>query len=464
MKQTLLLILLFLSSLAPAKGKSLEAPTVNKNVELLCIVFRLAGNQEYNLNAFKYYTDRVDHHFSPYQNHELIRFARELKRNKGISYDAVVSMGVALDKGLNPMMDLSTTLPEKRWTKDDALTFIHLLKAFYRDADCKGFFRENEPLFQEMANCFNSIYKSLDLNWFQQFFGAKADESFHLLLSPGCGVHNYGPSYTSLTGKKEVFALLGQWKFDASGIPVYLPENYLPLMVHEFNHSFVNPIMTKQSNAFETSGKTLYKLQEFEMSKQQAYGDWSIMLNEALVRASVIKYFIDHGASETETANRISQEVNNGFLWIKPLVAELKTYDSQRNRYPTLESYLPVLATVYQTYATSITEYDAQRPRVDSIAEFANYATNVIPQLNTITIHFDRPLSGKGYSINYGALGKAAYPQIDSIYYTNANQSVVLNVRLKPETTYQFVLFGKNFKTDKGVALKAFEVAFRTGN
>lgn len=463
MKQHLLLFLLLFCQLATAQKNKDESPYVNKNVELLCIVFRMAGNNEYRENPFKQYTDRVDKHFAAYQNHELIRFARILKREKGITYNAVVGMGVALDNGLNPLMDFSTELPEKRWTKDDAFKFIQLLKSFYQDADCDAFFKENESLYKDLANRFDTTYKALDKNWFQTFFGTKTDDRFHLLLSPGCGFHNYGPSYTDMKGKKEVFAILGSWKLDNSGMPVYMTDDYLPVMIHEFSHSYVNPIMAKQLSLFENSGKTIYKAQEYEMSKQQAYGDWGIMLNEALVRASVIKYFIDHGADESDITSKTTQEIHNGFIWIKGLVAELKKYDSQRPLYPTLESYLPQLATAYSTYANSIVQYDSIRPKVQSIREFPNFSSNVSPLLKTITIQFDQPLAGPGYSINYGSLGKSCFPQMDSIRYTDSRKAIVLDVRLQPKTTYQFILTGKNFKSEKGLGLKTYEVGFKTG-
>ena len=48
---------------------NLEKPAVEKNTELLSIVFRLAGRQEYSSKQFKLYTDRIDQHFEQYKNH-----------------------------------------------------------------------------------------------------------------------------------------------------------------------------------------------------------------------------------------------------------------------------------------------------------------------------------------------------------------------------------------------------------
>lgn len=462
MKKLILLVLIVLSLKNYAQEKQLiEAPKVDKRVELLSIVFRLAGNKEYNATFFKNYTDKIETHFNEFKEHELIKFAKELRKNKGISYDAVVSMAIILDNNLNPLIDFSTTLPEKRWNKGDANKFIRLLKEFYKDSECEEFFIENEELFQEVANRFSPVYKTLDLDWYQSFYGKKAEENFNIIISPSCGGGNYGPSYTLPNAKKEVFAIMGTWKVDESGMPVYEKDEYLPTILHEFSHSFVNPLLAKHNESFKENGKNIYKAVGYEMN-QQAYGNWQTMLNEALVRASVIKYFIDHDASEAKIQKMLNIESNKGFIWIKGLVAELRKYDNQRSEYPTLESYIHNLSLAYKGFAEKISQFDAQRPKVETISEFKNNDSNVDSKIKTITINFDRPLAGKGYSVNYGRKGKSAFPKLDNISYSNDNKSVVMEVQLSSDIEYQFVLTGKNFKTEQGVPLKTYEVNFKT--
>jgi len=449
---TLSLIILSLQNFAQVKQLT-EVPKVDRRIELLSIVFRLAGNKEYNATFFKKYTDKVESHFMPNKEHEIIQFARELRVNKRISYDAVMSMAIMLDKDLNPLIDFSITQPE-RWSKDDAIKFVKLLKKFYKDAKCKEFFNDNEALFQEVETRFRPVYDKLDLNWYHSFYGEKGNENFTIIVSIGCGTQNYGPSYMLPNSEKKAFAILGTWKVDESGMPVYNQSEYLPTILHEFNHSYVNPLLAKHNESFEESGKEIYKVVEHEMS-QQAYSNWQIMLNEALVRASVIKYFIDHGASESEIQMMLNNEINKGFLWMNGLVDELKKYGNQRNNYPTLESYIPNLSHAYKTF-------DVQRPKVESITEFANNDTNVSPQLKTITINFDKTLSGNGYSMNYGKQGQQTFPKMGKVYFTNNNMSVVIEVQLIPNQEYQFVLTDKRFKTPAGIGLETYEVNFKT--
>jgi hypothetical protein len=69
--------------------------------------------------------------------------------------------------------------------------------------------------------------------------------------------------------------------------------------------------------------------------------------------------------------------VSPGNLWIKGLVDELKRYDNQRNIYPTHESYIPNLSSAYKTFAEKVSQFDAQRPKVESITEFTNNDVSV---------------------------------------------------------------------------------------
>jgi len=43
-----------------------------------------------------------------------------------------------------------------------------------------------------------------------------------------------------------------------------------------------------------------------------------------------------------------------GFFWIEELVEELENYDKQRDKYPTLESYMPKLAEAYKNWAENM--------------------------------------------------------------------------------------------------------------
>ena len=61
-----------------------EAPritvTVDPRVELLSVIFRLAGNPEYSQGKIPSYTQDADHHFSPFR---LAFSARSFRQSTG---------------------------------------------------------------------------------------------------------------------------------------------------------------------------------------------------------------------------------------------------------------------------------------------------------------------------------------------------------------------------------------------
>ena len=113
----------------------LSPPVADRRIELLSIVFRLAGADEYNNEAFKSYTNAIHRHFDPYKDHPLIKKAMQLRNKKGIGFDAVMAMAIHLSQPpeLEPLVPFSDKIPEPRWGKKTAMEFIILLRQFYTD-------------------------------------------------------------------------------------------------------------------------------------------------------------------------------------------------------------------------------------------------------------------------------------------------------------------------------------------
>lgn len=464
MRQTVFAILAILISYTGCSQNNsviMDKPKVDERIELLSIVARLAGYEEYNKKDFKLYTDRIEKHFSPYKDHEVIQFAKKIRNENGIGYDAVMAMAVYLDENLDARTGFTDVIPEQRWGKDNAYEFVRLLKDFYKEAKCKEFFDNNKDLYKEASNRFLPIYEYIDLDWYSTFYGEKPSEKFIIVNGLANGGNNYGSSYKVPNQQKEVYAIMGAWTVDSLGMVVFNADNYFPILLHEFNHSFVNHLLEKNEGLFKDSGEKIFDQVKDEMA-QQAYANWTTVLNEALVRAAVIKYMKDHKFNRNMIENEINGQLNRSFLWIKELVEELDNYDKQRDTYPTLESYMPKLAEAYKSYPEIIKKMEESRPKIISINEFANGDVNVNPALKIITINFDKPLLAKGYSIYYGNKGENAFPKFEKISYSEDKKSTILEVELEKNKEYQFVLTGKEFKSPEGIAIRNYEVNFKT--
>jgi hypothetical protein len=207
-----------------------------------------------------------------------------------------MSMAIHLDDEINPLVQFSAKIPEERWGKDNAYEFVRLLKKFYKESNSKKFFKENHELYNEVSQRFLAVYKHLDLAWYTSFYGQEPTENFAIVNGLGNGGGNYGPSITLPSGKRK-----GMAKFTRS--------NYFPILLHEFNHSFINYLLEKNSESFRKSAEKIYRSVEDEMN-DQAYRNWKTMLNEALVRAAVIKYMKDHKFTDNEIRDEINAQLN----------------------------------------------------------------------------------------------------------------------------------------------------------
>ena len=88
---------------------------VDKRVELLGIVARLAEYPEYCRNDNAPYIADIHAHFDRYKTHPLIELMRRLKKENSIGYDAVVRMALHLGQppGLKPIVPLQTGFRKK---------------------------------------------------------------------------------------------------------------------------------------------------------------------------------------------------------------------------------------------------------------------------------------------------------------------------------------------------------------
>ncbi len=328
-------------------------PRVDKRTELLSIVFRLAGNFEYNNDVYRSYVSDIHNHFDKYKDHPLIAFATEMRDKNGVSFDAVMCMAIYLEQppSLDPVIPFSSNFPEGRWGQENANKFAGLLKQFYTDARCEDFFSAQKKLFKATQERFMPVYSALDLNWFKQYYGEQPDGSQNIIIGLGLGGGNYGPKLKYPDGREDTYAIMGTWNIDVMGLPVYKVEDCLPTLIHEFNHSFVNHLTSEYSEILGASGIKLFDLVKESMANQH-YTWWQSMMNEALVRASVIRYILKHNPDKAAARNQLITEIGNGFYWMKELVELLGDYEKNRKKYPTLESYMPVIAEFYTKLAS----------------------------------------------------------------------------------------------------------------
>jgi hypothetical protein len=358
------LLLLFVSPVLLSQQPTAKlSPEVDERVELLSVVFRLAGNFEYNMSKLDRYTGDIDRQFGPFKTHPAVVMAKKLADENGVGFDAVMFMAISLSKPpeLQPLVPFSGTVPESRWgSKENALQFASLLRQFYTDTHFEAFFQAHRALYALAEQRFAATLTNIHVNWFSTFYGMPTPAKFRVIIGLNDGGANYGPRLVKPDGTQEFYAIMGSWTKDAEGDPTF-DRSYLPTVIHEFNHSFINPLVESRFTEFKGL-QTVYDAVGTTM-KQNAYGNTKVMLQESLVRACVVLYLKENSSTDVEVQNQIVEEEKKGFIWTPDLVALLQTYTSQRGQYRTLVDFMPQIETFFGALGARMPTLMEQAPK-----------------------------------------------------------------------------------------------------
>lgn len=351
-------IILFLFALFTAciceKAQSIT-PQVNENVELMSILSRMAGFPEYNMDMAGQYIKDMDNYFKDNTDHPAVQYMKVLRNKYGISFDAVMSMAIHLDNRNGTLSLVEEDIPtlEKRWKSVDKDEFLSYLNSFYKDTDFNEFFKAHKDLYNRGLKSYqDNVLKHFDIDWYADFYGNEPQENFSVIIGFCNGGGNYGVN-RQLTGKgKEVFAIVGYY-VDKEDTPMYNKE-YLPTLIHEFNHSFINHYLDENQypdfvKELEPAATDLFMSSRWSMAKQ-AYGNWKTVINESLVRAAVICYMLDKEYKPEEIRNELVEQVQRNFRWMPELVSLLRKYEKEQSKYGNFENFYPNVIDFFNDY------------------------------------------------------------------------------------------------------------------
>jgi hypothetical protein len=329
---------------------------VDPRVELMSIVFRLAGNLEYCQGRVVSYAKDVDEYFAKFRDHPAVEMARRLRDNAGIVLDAPMSLAVHVTNvfSLEERVRLAPRPPELdfRWTPDSARGFLTVLRSFVKDADFKGFLEHHQNFYRTAVERLSAVLDGPKVRaWFDGFFGARPNWDFIVALGLLNGGSSYGPSIRLPAGRGEIYSILGVSTVDNAGLPKFEP-SVVATIIHEFSHAYANPLIEAHKAELETAAKKIFHQVADDMRKQ-AYGSWEPIMYESLVRACCVRYTLAFNGPEA-AAQEVNYNRNRRFLWTGELANLLGEYEKQRDRYPTLDSFFSKITAFFTKYSRNI--------------------------------------------------------------------------------------------------------------
>ncbi|MGO9228720.1 MAG: DUF4932 domain-containing protein [Bryobacteraceae bacterium] len=430
---------------------------VDPRVELMSVLFRLAGNDEYNQCRVPGYDKALESYFAPYRNHEAVQLARSLQTG----FDAPMNLAVQV----KDVESLAERVPfdrpgsrlAKSWNVAKAREFLAAARKFVADTKFTEFLKSQQPLYDETnARLRTFVEKKADLAWYSRFFGTRSPVRFIVVPGMANGGPSYGASFVGDDGVEEMYAIPGVSQVDSSGLPQFAG-GWMDTMVHEFVHSFSNPLVDRVAPQMEKAARQIYAPVQAAMERQ-AYGDWKALLYESMVRAATIQYVLEHDGPDA--ARRSIQEENSrSFYWMGDLCDLLGVYKNSRQKYPTLESFMPRVVEFFNDAAPRLGEltkrYDDSRPKVVSMSVHDG-ALDVDPALTEIVVRFNQPMSTVDLNKD---------PRFRTGRFDQSGTALTIPVVLEPEHDYQFSLSwpnGQNLTSADGVPLQPVLLHFRT--
>ena len=323
----------------------------SETVELMAILSRTAGFREYCMDMGGQYTKDTEAWLAPYKQHPAVAYMKDLRSKYNIGYDAVMTMAINLETdGKKVTMTGEKLNLGNRWQNIKIDTFLVHLNQFYADTRFHDFYTQHQSFYESVLRTYeHNVMHYFHQDWYPRFYGTEPTERFRIVIGFTNGGGNYGPS-RQLTGQpKEVFAICGYSIDEKTGKAFENGMDYAATLIHEFNHSFVNPLYDANADLLLTIGEKLLKRYYRGMSNQ-TYRNATTVINESIVRAAVIIYMQENGFSAEQIKSEIYEQIARDFLWMPELVTALRHYSKHRSRYKTLDNYYPEIAKCLEKY------------------------------------------------------------------------------------------------------------------
>lgn len=340
---------------------------VDPRVELISVVFRLAGNPEYNNGTLRPYVKAIEKHFGDFDTHPVVKMAAELRHSRSMSCDGPMSLAVHIDSNyqLRQTTEEWPSTLDERWSRQETEEFLEKLRRFAAETKFHEFFAAQGPIYEQGIRPCESVMSQRKVvtrlpgvvfdrmlgadfgEWLSDFFGVENTGELRLVLGFVNGFSNYGPRFES-GATSEKYAIIGMRPFDPDHNIIFMPGT-IGTVAHEFCHSFTNPIVDKYMGQMQRAGEQLFATHG-PVLRTRGYQNWDAVLYETAVRACVASFIRQSIVDPGYMDYYLQREVGHGFAWTEDTGNFLKKYESNRDKYPTFESFFPEFVKFLKDY------------------------------------------------------------------------------------------------------------------
>ena len=317
-------------------------PYFSETVELMGLVFRLAGAEEYSQCQIHTVTNSAEKYFASMRNHQAVTLAKQY-RQWGIAYDAVTGYANQLIFNeerqivFDPNYLEGSNTSFDRWNNQQKNDMLAAVNDFYETSKFHDWFVSTQSEQEQAIASFKSVC-NLDYTWFDSYYGKNDKVASRIILSFMIGNHNNGISLKRKDGTQLLTPVLGSLSQNNGNVRFNGDMN---LIVHEFSHPYCNPLIEANWSSIATKANEVYN-RVSSIMQNQAYSSAMTMMCETLVRSSAIRYMITH--NQKNLVNQaLAYEESNGFMMVRTLVKTLEKREEEASKYATLADFMPEL-------------------------------------------------------------------------------------------------------------------------
>jgi len=340
----LLLVIFSTEVFAQTADIELNFVKADERVELLYTIEYLAKSPFVSQHQTLIKWD-IEDNFSKFKEHEAVILFKKMEKELGFTYY----------RPLNWILQFSNFPKFEKYRtafncgelinkndKDYLKKFRLALIDFYKKTNFEKFYNSHSEFYNDFLSKVEKSKTLLNIpKYLEEFYGTKLF-SYNVILSPLLHQGGYNLEFKNNSGNIEVIAIIGpngEIEFNPVFDSDFLEKD---LMIHEFSHSFVNPLVEKYKTLISNLEEEYFNDSLKISSKRQGYSEWESVFDEILVRANTIlitkKYY-----GEKDANNLLKYELNAGFYLIPKVLKIMNEYENNRQKYKTYNDFFPIL-------------------------------------------------------------------------------------------------------------------------
>lgn len=323
---------------------------IDARVELLSIILILSGYGQLYPGRISstpsLYLESVTRFFNPYANHPVIHLFKRL--NENISGDLPVA--ITLYHAAPPELGLRSPFDEMIQYRvkdtDSLVRYGQALRQFAIDTNFMDFFAALQAEYAALlSQPEESIRAGNCPDVLEAYFGWQLP-GYYVIFAPLFETIAFGPRVYLPDGTLEPYCVFPYSSVEDGLVRFKTGRALLSRLLHEFGHSFVNPLVDQYQEDFSRfdtlMGNITYK------TKANYGSEWLVNVYEHIVRAVTTRLtWVEFGAEDG--AREMAAHQDQGFIYLPELCEKLIDYEQARQTYPTFREFFPELVGTFAT-------------------------------------------------------------------------------------------------------------------